>query len=217
MSLYESSVHPSYNPDRLSRALNELDDIVSTHKLTLRDASDPLATKFRAGSVPMIPETASYGRGIQKRCSCLPPDTPGNPRAVQATALPWDPAWTADEIEAEECRRLCWNALAIISIYNTLCVCHGNEPVNFWLADPGNVSVAAVVSKLIDELALVCPVIPGGSERSRFFNLVHRVFPVIVAERVRLGVVLQEHASLQFLHAPRLGQPWDRGQVGVHG
>ena len=147
MSLYESSVHPSYDPDRLLRALHQLDNIISTHKLTLRDASNPLATKFQAESVPMIPETASYGRGM-KRCSCLPPGSPSNPRAVQATPLPWDPAWTADEIEAEECRRLCWNGLAIISIYNTLCVCHGNEPVNFWLADPGNVSVAVVVSML---------------------------------------------------------------------
>ncbi|KAF8712533.1 hypothetical protein AX14_013010 [Amanita brunnescens Koide BX004] len=137
-SLFESSVHPSYNPDRLARALHDLDDIISAHKLTQRDASDPLATKFPAGSVPTIPETASYGRVISKRCSCLAPETPSNLRAVQAFPLPWDPTWTADEIEAEESRRLCWNALAIISIYNTLCVCHGNEPVNFWLADPGN-------------------------------------------------------------------------------
>lgn len=140
MSLFESSVHPSYNPDRLTRALRELDDIISTRKLTQRDAGDPMATKFRAGSVPTIPETASYGRVISKSCSCVTPETPNDPRGVQTFPLPWDPTWTVDEIEAEESRRVCWNALAIISIYNTLCVCHGNEPVNFWLANPGNVS-----------------------------------------------------------------------------
>ena len=142
MSLFESSVHPSYNPDRLTRALRELDDIISARKLTQRDAGDPMATKFRADSVPTIPETASYGRVIPKTCSCATLETPSDPRAVQTFPLPWDPAWTVDEIEAEESRRVCWNALAIISIYNTLCVCHGNEPVSFWLANPGNVSLS---------------------------------------------------------------------------
>lgn len=138
MSLFESSVHPSYNPSRLTRALQELDDIISTNKLTQRDASDPLATKFRAGSVPSIPETTSYGRAISKRCSCLLRGAESDRQASQSIRLSWNANWTAEEIEMEECRRVCWNALAIISNYNTLCVCHGTEPIQFWLADPGN-------------------------------------------------------------------------------
>ncbi|KAK2464793.1 hypothetical protein APHAL10511_003211 [Amanita phalloides] len=141
MSLFESSVHPSYDPDRLSRALHELDGVIAVRKLTLRDANDPLVTKFRAGTVPTIPETASYGRAVSKRCACVASGASPDPQTVQSLALPWDPTWTAEEIEAEENRRLCWNALAIISIYNTLSVCHGNEPDAFWLADPGNYAI----------------------------------------------------------------------------
>lgn len=208
MSLFESSVHPSYNPDRLTRSLRELDDIISARKFTQRDAGDPMATKFRAGSVPTIPETASYGRVIQKTCSCVTPETPSDLRTVQTFSLSWDPAWTVDEIEAEESRRVCWNALAIISIYNTLCVCHGSEPVNFWLANPGNVSPSlrfnSCYYRRANSQIPVFVVIPRRSDRSRF-SLIHRVFPIIVAEGVRLGTVLQEHASVQLLHASHLG------------
>lgn len=142
MALFESSLHPLYSPDRLVRALHDLDDIVRTLKPTQKDASDPLATKFPVGSVPTIPETISYGRAISKRCSCLPPGVRGTIHASQAYPLPWNAVWTDEEIEAEEYRRVCWNALAVVTNYNTLCVCLGREPVNFWLADPGNYALS---------------------------------------------------------------------------
>ena len=63
---------------------------------------------------------------------------------------------------------------------------------------------------------LVCSVVPGRSDRSRF-PLICRRTPIDVAERVRMGTILQKHASLQFQHSLGMGQSWDRGQIGVGG
>ncbi|KAF8625311.1 hypothetical protein AX15_005441 [Amanita polypyramis BW_CC] len=142
MAMFETSMHPLYDPNRLLLALRELDDIIQTGEFIQRDAADPLVKKFQAGTAPTIPETISYGRAIPKRCSCLLlPGTQSNSPVNQSLSLlllPWDTTWTDEEMEAEECRRVCWNALAIITSYNTLCVCYGKEPNNFWLADPSN-------------------------------------------------------------------------------
>ncbi|KAF8634264.1 hypothetical protein AX17_004221 [Amanita inopinata Kibby_2008] len=141
MALFESSLHPLYSPDRLVAALHDLDDIIRTHMLTQRDATNPLVSKFPPGTVPTILETVSLGRATPKSCSCIPPEVHSDPNINQTFPLPWNSTWTADEIAAEECRRICWNSLALISNYNTLCVCFNKEPLNFWLADSGNYAI----------------------------------------------------------------------------
>ncbi|PFH53661.1 hypothetical protein AMATHDRAFT_136913, partial [Amanita thiersii Skay4041] len=141
MALFESSLHPLYSPDRLIAALHDLDDLIHSHMFTKHDADDPHVSKFPPGTVPAIPDTVTAGTPLahQKRCACVSPEEQQvDPHAYQAIPLGWDSAWHADEIIAEECRRVCWGALALVTSYNTLCVCFGKEPVKFWIADASN-------------------------------------------------------------------------------
>ncbi|KAF8883073.1 hypothetical protein CPB84DRAFT_1750754 [Gymnopilus junonius] len=53
----------------------------------------------------------------------LSPDAidPPNPYGPRTYILPWDNAWSSDEIRDEEIRRLCWSALSLISEYIAQC------------------------------------------------------------------------------------------------
>ncbi|KAJ7776535.1 hypothetical protein DFH07DRAFT_911882 [Mycena maculata] len=111
--LYESSAHPEYHPDRLARALGFLDEVLSVLGLTALDAGSADVCRYGHGAAPVV----DVPPGAQ--CACVPPR---DRDSVYASALPWDPRWDAREIRDEECRRLCWCALALATSFRTECM-----------------------------------------------------------------------------------------------
>ncbi|KAJ7451943.1 hypothetical protein FB451DRAFT_1051080, partial [Mycena latifolia] len=144
IALYESSAHPEYHPDRLARALVFLDEILGALGLTAADASAPDVCRYARGAAPVVDVRPSV------ECACLPPGSP--PRdldTVGSSALPWDPAWDARAVRAEEVRRLCWGALSVATSWRTECMALGRpdggvgmamcEPANYLLLFPNEV------------------------------------------------------------------------------
>ncbi|KAJ7137570.1 hypothetical protein C8R43DRAFT_1072243 [Mycena crocata] len=119
IAIYESSAHPEYHPDRLARALTFLDEVLSTLNLTALDAGNPDVCRFARDAAPVVPAPAIDPRTTP--CACVPTGTPAPERNssmwASSSALPWDPNWSAREIRAEECRRVCWSALTLVTSF----------------------------------------------------------------------------------------------------
>ncbi|KAI0633498.1 hypothetical protein C8Q77DRAFT_1157703 [Trametes polyzona] len=143
LALFESSCHPLYSPDRASEALVLLDSIITVLLLTTIDQEDPLASRFPPHSAPIVRMPAGYRRPA--RCACIddpssPPSSTSNEHLAHSYSYnpPWDPRWSETEIRKEECRRLCWSALTLVSAYTAQCSAFYIEPVELKLADPAN-------------------------------------------------------------------------------
>lgn len=81
---------------------------------------------------------------LHKKCACLPTDGIDSPDHFSSRThmLPWDSNWTAEEIQDEEIRRLCWAALSLVSEYVAQCEAFNEEPPRFFLCDPSNVDLS---------------------------------------------------------------------------
>nr|VWP02472.1 Zn(2)-C6 fungal-type domain-containing protein [Ganoderma boninense] len=136
LALFESSCHPMYSPEQATGALQLLDRIVHVLSLYSVDRDDPCANIFVARSVPVVYVGDGYQRPAS--CSCSPYSSPvGSPGPFPVNA-PWDPHWDDMEIRREECRRLCWCALTLVSSYTAHCSAFHTEPVELSLAEPSN-------------------------------------------------------------------------------
>ncbi|PIL36283.1 transcription factor [Ganoderma sinense ZZ0214-1] len=136
LALFESSCHPMYSPEQAIGALQLLDRIVHVLSLYSVDRDDPCANIFAARSVPIVYVHDGYQR--PDSCSCSSYSTPlGSPGPLPIDA-PWDPHWDDTEIRREECRRLCWCALTLVSAYTAHCSAFHTEPVELSLAEPSN-------------------------------------------------------------------------------
>ncbi|KDQ27287.1 hypothetical protein PLEOSDRAFT_1076525 [Pleurotus ostreatus PC15] len=126
LSLFEMSVHPQYDPDRVVNSLVFLDNIIRHVSLTSVDAHDP--------DVAIFPT---------RTCSCIPTDAAHPPDAFSTWAypLPWDSSWTEVQVRDEECRRLCWSALSLVSTYTSQCAAFNRDPPNLFLTDPSNYAI----------------------------------------------------------------------------
>ncbi|KAI0829772.1 hypothetical protein BC628DRAFT_1477485 [Trametes gibbosa] len=142
MALFESSSHPLYSSKRASEALQLLDRIVHVLSLTTLDRNDPLASSFAPQSAPLVTMEEGYRR--PNRCSCIgyvcgPAPPLGHDQSQSYSCeLPWDERWSETQIRKEECRRLCWCALTLVSAYTAQCSAFHTEPVELTLADPAN-------------------------------------------------------------------------------
>ncbi|KAH9858993.1 hypothetical protein C2E23DRAFT_717806 [Lenzites betulinus] len=142
MALFESSSHPLYSSDRAASALKLLDRIIHVLSLTAMDRDDPSASSFRPRTAPMVDLGNGYRR--PKHCSCIgytsgPSSLLGHDHSQSYSCeLPWDDRWSETEIRMEECRRLCWCALTLVSAYTAQCSAFQIEPVELTLADPAN-------------------------------------------------------------------------------
>ncbi|KAJ3710147.1 hypothetical protein EV361DRAFT_336843 [Lentinula raphanica] len=138
LTLFETSVHPQYNPDRISESLVFLDDIIRHLGLTSIDASDPDVCVYPRGAVPVIITSGPDDR--ERKCTCIPVDATHPPDLVTSWSYPppWDTAWTPVQIRDEECRRVCWCAVSLIASYNAQCVAFDRKCPNLFLSDCSN-------------------------------------------------------------------------------
>ncbi|KAJ7633303.1 hypothetical protein B0H17DRAFT_1108091 [Mycena rosella] len=136
LALYEYSAHPDYHPDRLARAFVFLDEVFNALGLTAADANSGAdVCRYARGAAPVVDVHA----GMQ--CGCIPPGSP--PRdadSVWASALPWDPSWDEQKVRDEECRRMCWGALSLVTSFRTECMALGrpDDCAALCLCDPAN-------------------------------------------------------------------------------
>ncbi|KAJ3751510.1 hypothetical protein DFH05DRAFT_196649 [Lentinula detonsa] len=138
LALFETSVHPRYNPDRISESLVFLDEIIHHLGLTSIDASDPDVCVYPPGSVPVIITSGPDDR--DRKCTCIPVDATHPPDLVTSWSYPppWDSSWTPLQIRDEECRRVCWSAVSLIASYNAQCVAFDRKCPNLFLSDCSN-------------------------------------------------------------------------------
>ncbi|KAJ7194475.1 hypothetical protein B0H12DRAFT_714134 [Mycena haematopus] len=132
---YEASAHPDYHPDRLARAFAFLDEVMSVLGLTSVDAGNPDVCRYARGAAPVVDVQPDV------RCTCFPPGSPPpGPDRVSPSALPWDPTWGEHEIRDEECRRVCWAALSLVTSFRVDCMAltRPDESQGLRICDPAN-------------------------------------------------------------------------------
>ncbi|KIK57927.1 hypothetical protein GYMLUDRAFT_228507 [Collybiopsis luxurians FD-317 M1] len=147
LTLFEMSIHPQYNPERIEKALEFLDNIIHHLGLTSIDSSDPDVNSYPAGGVPVVMTPGPDDP--DRRCTCIPLDALNPPDPVTSWSYPppWDSSWSPAQIRDEECRRVCWCALSLVANFNAQCVVFGckrpelflNDCSNFTLLFPGEV------------------------------------------------------------------------------
>lgn len=154
LALFESSAHHLYTPERERQSLILLDHIVRALGLTFLDNNEPQVSVFSPNTVPVAHKRTYDGmsksalrspRASSRKCSCIP--VPPNASIAAdhfssswSYAPPWDPAWNAEEMHREACRRLCWSALNLVASYTSHCIAFRKEPTDLYLTDPANVS-----------------------------------------------------------------------------
>ncbi|KAJ7676664.1 hypothetical protein DFH06DRAFT_1317282 [Mycena polygramma] len=134
---YEASAHPEYHPDRLAHALGFLDELLSALGLTTVDAGRADVCRYAAGAAPVVLDAPMVGA----RCGCIPLGTPPpDPDSVWASALPWDPTWDEHRVRDEECRRVCWAALSLVTSFRAECLAlaRADECAALRICDPAN-------------------------------------------------------------------------------
>ncbi|KAI0731627.1 hypothetical protein C8Q72DRAFT_906414 [Fomitopsis betulina] len=141
LAVFESSCHPQYNSERASCSLQFLDRIVSVLSLTFIDRHDADVSLFNTRTAPIVFMQDNYRP--PKKCCCVasPPSMPGGVEGYHPYSQiipPWNPSWSEAEIRKEECRRLCWVALALVANYTLQCSAFRVEPMRFFLSDPAN-------------------------------------------------------------------------------
>ena len=143
LALFESSSHPLHSPEHACNALQLLDRIIHVLSLCSMDRDDPFVSSFLPRDVPIVYMPDGYLR--PSRCSCLlytpaQHPSPMDPLVVTASCdAPWDDNASETNIRKEECRRLCWTALTLVSAYTANCSAFHMEPIELSLAEPSNV------------------------------------------------------------------------------
>lgn len=92
--------------------------------------------------MPVVQDRRMYD--LPRKCSC--PRSPLEGPTVHtllpswASVPPWETSWSPAEVEKEECRRLCWSALSIISCQSVASSAIDKNPPDSFLSNPANVS-----------------------------------------------------------------------------
>jgi hypothetical protein len=138
LTLFESSVHPQYNPGRISTSLAFLDDIIRHLGLTRIDSSDPDVNTYPQGGVPVVNTPGPDDQ--DRKCTCIPVDAAHPPDPVTSWSYPppWDSSWTPNQIRDEECRRVCWCAVGLIASYGAQCAAFDRKCPDLFLSDCSN-------------------------------------------------------------------------------
>lgn len=132
LALFETSAHPQHDDASADSALLLLDKIIETLQLTGLDARDHHTLDHSSG-VP----TVAQGHIPLKRCEC--PSAPADGTSSWAFQPAWDPHWSAEEIRAEETRRLCWSALVLVANHTVARAAEQREPLGLFLVNSSNV------------------------------------------------------------------------------
>lgn len=141
MTLFELCPHPGHSPQRAKDHILFLDRFVRSQRLTYVDMADPDVSTFAPKTVPVV--QVRRRQGLTK---CFCPRSPlGEPVAHAllpswASVPPWESSWSPTDVEKEECRRLCWSALSIVSCQSVTSSAFDKDPPNLFLSNPANVS-----------------------------------------------------------------------------
>ncbi|KAH9020844.1 hypothetical protein EDB85DRAFT_1895962 [Lactarius pseudohatsudake] len=130
LALFETSAHPQHNDASADAALLLLDEIIQTLQLTVLDARDHDTLDHSTG-VP----TVAHGHTL-KRCECTA--APADNTSSWSFQPAWDPLWSADEVRAEETRRLCWSALVLVANHTVARAAEQREPLCLFLIESSN-------------------------------------------------------------------------------
>lgn len=120
-----------------------VDRIIFALSLQRIDEGDIDVPVFRPDQPPMV-FTPDFDP-VPERCRCISPALPTSPgdQGHYAATFIYVPPWTGksdQENDKEECRRICWAALTLMSNYTATCAVFHQEPVTLQLTDPCNVS-----------------------------------------------------------------------------
>lgn len=143
LALFETSSHPEHNDQRAAQALQFVDRIICAQSLQRIDENDPQVSRFRPEEVPMV-FTPGYDV-LPERCRCVSPPLPTSPsdQGHYAVTFSYIPPWCNDNQEdyKEECRRIVWAALNMMSSYTATCAVFHQDPVSLKLTEPSTVRV----------------------------------------------------------------------------
>ncbi|KAJ3554349.1 hypothetical protein NM688_g3153 [Phlebia brevispora] len=142
IALFESSSHPEHNTQRAAQSLQIADRIITTLSLQRLDEGDVDVPMFPPEEVPQV-FTPGFDP-VPERCRCISPSLPMSPGDHYATSFSFDPPWSGrDEVDnrKEECRRICWSALTLMSSYTSTCAVFHQDPVPLRLTDPSNYAI----------------------------------------------------------------------------
>ena len=135
LALFETSAHPQHDDGSAETALILLDKIIGTLQLTGLDARDHDTLDHSSG-VP----TVAQGHPPLKRCECSAAPTADSTSSWSFQPA-WDPLWSAEEVRAEETRRLCWSALVLVANHTVARAAEQRDPLCLFLIDSSNVRV----------------------------------------------------------------------------
>ena len=199
LALFETSAHPQHDDTNADNALALLDKIIETLQLTGLDAREHDTLDHSSG-VP----TVAQGHPPLKRCECSA--APADGTSSWSFQPAWDPLWSAEEIRAEESRRLCWSALVLVANHTVARAAKQREPLCLFMIDSSNVRMhdGKNITKphLTKKKIILVP-----AALSRGVPAARRILPDsrAVGERFGVGAVLPQHASME-LHRALLGR-----------
>ncbi|KAI6040220.1 hypothetical protein EDC04DRAFT_2567248 [Pisolithus marmoratus] len=151
LAVYESSAHPLYTAERERKSLLHLDHIIRSLGLAFMDSNEPDVSTFTPNTVPAARRRIFGATGKDdlhshssaSRCTCMPSSS--NPTMVSDPTSPFwtytppcSSLWTPEEVDKEDCRRLCWSALSLVASYTSRCIASRKEPSEFFMTDPSN-------------------------------------------------------------------------------
>jgi hypothetical protein len=154
---------------RIHSALDILDSIIRSLGITNLDANDPAASTFTRNSVPAVDASSEqYFSASQSFTSSMSIPSPTLQSAVDTTTsgsrcscdtfsigsqwpeaqsqVPgwittpmWNSEWTEGEIKKEECRRLCWSTLMLVSGHTSYSDAVNWRLQELFMVEPSNV------------------------------------------------------------------------------
>lgn len=200
LTLFELCPHPGHSPQRANEHVSFLDRLVRSQQLTFLDAADPEVSTFVPGAVPVVHIQGRHAYETPEKCACprSPLDDPVAHTLLPswASVPPWEPSWSPAEVEKEECRRLCWSALSLISCQSVTSSAFDKDPPDFFLSNPANVSsLQLLVGKPVLITCAVYHPVPwrGFLTCSSYGGC--SCFP----QRIRMGTTLSKHAVMEQL------------------
>lgn len=200
LALFETSAHPQHDDTNADNALALLDKIIETLQLTGLDARDHDTLDHSSG-VP----TVAQGHPPLKRCECSA--APADGTSSWSFQPAWDPLWSAEEIRAEESRRLCWSALVLVANHTVARAAKQREPLCLFMIDSSNVRMHDGKNITKPHLTKTKKIILVPAALSRGVPAARRILPDsrAIGEGFGVGAVLPQHASME-LHRALLGR-----------
>ncbi|KAF8271585.1 hypothetical protein EI94DRAFT_1720098 [Lactarius quietus] len=163
LSLFEIFAHPETQATRTQSSLNILDSIIRTLTMTHLDSDNPATSRFSRNGMPVMDaRLAGYFPTTGHNHSSVPTSLPtqhyvqhphiavslGRQWPEAQTRVPlwvatptWNSEWTEGEIKKEECRRLCWSALMLISGHTSYAAAINWRHSDFFVMEPSNYSI----------------------------------------------------------------------------